>query len=224
MEINSLYLENQSFKKEGKIMAEKLPDKLKGSIDEFYLDMSPEIKDLIHSWLYRIVDAAYQGISELPPEHRDMMLMKMSKACSDQAKMVLDCKPGMSWEAYKKHMGALKPPFGPRKITQVGDIVHWTYVPPKDKKGKPICQCPLAMFGWMKGRPELCGCSANSVRAYIEEYTDKKVDSVETLGSPQVDGTDECRFLVHLRPSRFTTAKPEAKAAKKTSARRRKSK
>jgi len=64
------------------------------------------------------------------------------------------------------------------------------------------------------------------VRAYIEEYTDKKVDAVETLGSPQVDGTDECRFLVHLEPSRFTTAKPEAKAVKKTKARvrRRKSK
>jgi hypothetical protein len=49
---------------------------------------------------------------------------------------------------------------------------------------------------------------------------------VETLGSPQVDGTDECRFLVHLKPSRFTTAKPEAKAAKKATGRtrRRKSK
>ena len=201
-------------------MPEKLPAELKESIDEYYLEMSPEIMELIHSWLYRIVDAAYEGISELPPEHRDAMLMKMSKACSDQAKMVLDCKPGMSWEAYKKHMGALQPPFGPRKITQVGDIVHWTYVPPKDKKGKPICQCPLAMYGMMRGRPELCGCSANSVRAYIEEYTDKKVDSVETLGSPMVDGTDECRFLVHLKPSRFTTAKPEGGAAKKTVAKK----
>jgi len=199
---------------------EELPAELKDSIDERYLEMSPEIMELIHSWLYRIVEAAYEGIGELPPEDRDRMLMKMSKACSDQAKMVLDCKPGMSWEAYKKHMGALAPPFGPRKITQIGDIVHWTYVPPKDKKGKPICQCPLAMFGMMKGRPELCGCSANSVRAYIEEYTNKKVDSVETLGSPQVDGTDECRFLVHLKPSAFNTAKPEAKAAKKAGARK----
>lgn len=201
-------------------MPEELAPEMKESIDEFYLEMSPEIKDLIHSWLYKIMDAAYEGIAELPPEHRDRMLMKMSKACSDQAKMVLDCTPGMSWEAYKKHMAELKPPFGPRKITQIGDIVHWTYVPPKDKKGKPICQCPLAMFGWMKGRPELCGCSANSVRSYIEEFTNKKVDSVETLGSPQVDGTDECRFLVHLKPSRFTTAKPEAKAAPKKAARK----
>ena len=71
------------------------------------------------------------------------MLMKMSKACSDQAKMVLDCKPGMSWEAYKKHMGALAPPFGPRKITQVGDIVHWTYVPPRIKRDAdmPVPAC-----------------------------------------------------------------------------------
>ena len=196
-------------------MSEELAPELKESIDEYYLEMSPEIKDLLHGWLYKIVEAAYEGIGELPSEHRDRMLMKMSKACSDQAKMVLDCKPGMSWEAYKKHMANLQPPFGPRKITQIGDIVHWTYVPPKDKKGKPICQCPLAMFGWMKGRPELCACSANSVRSYIEEYTNKKVDSVETLSSPQVDGSDECCFLVHLKPSPFTTAKPEAKAIKK---------
>jgi len=188
---------------------------LKGSIDEYYLEMSPEIKDLIHSWLYQIVGAAYEGIAELPLEYRDKVLMKISKACSDQAKLVLDCTPGMSWEAYKKHMGELEPPFGPRKITQIGDIVHWTYVPPKDKKGRPICQCPLAMYGMIKGRPELCACSANSVRSYIEEYTDKKVDSVETLGSPQVGGEDECRFLVHLKPSAFTTAQPEPGAVKK---------
>jgi hypothetical protein len=76
------------------------------------------------------------------------------------------------------------------------------------------------MFGWMKGRPELCACSANSVRSYIEEYTNKKVDSVETLGSIQVGGEDECRFLVHLKPSRFVTAKPEAKAGPKKAARK----
>jgi len=35
-----------------------------------------------------------------------------------------------------------------------------------------------------------------------------------------VDGTDECRFLVHLKPSRFTTAKPEGGAAKKTVAKK----
>ena len=199
---------------------EELPAELKDSIDEFYLEQNPEIKELVHEWLYKIVDAAYEGIGELPPEHRDKVLMKISKACSDQAKMVLNCQPGMSWEAYKKHMAGLEPPFGPRKITQIGDIVHWTYVPPKDKKGQGICQCPLAMFGWMKGRPELCACSANSVRSYIEEYTDVKVDSVETLGSMQVGGENECRFLVHLKPSAFNTAKPEAKAAKKASARK----
>ncbi len=190
-------------------MAEELPAEMKDTIDEFYLEMSPEIKDLLHGWLYKIVDAAYAGIAELPQEYRDRVLKKMSKACSDQAKLVLGCQPGMDWEDYKCHMAELKPPFGPRKITQVGDIVHWTYVPPKDKEGKPICQCPLAMFGWMQGRPELCACSANSVRSYIEEYTDMRVDSVETLGSPQVNGEDECRFLVHLKPSAFITAPQE---------------
>ncbi len=44
-------------------MPEELPAELKESIDEYYLEMSPEIKDLIHSWLYRIVEAAYEGIS-----------------------------------------------------------------------------------------------------------------------------------------------------------------
>lgn len=196
-------------------MPEELAPQLKESIDEYYLEMSPEIKDLIHGWLYKIVEAAYEGIAELPPDHRDKVLMRISKACSDQAKLVLNCKPGMDWEAYKKHMAELKPPFGPRKIVQIGDIVHWTYVPPKDKKGRPICQCPLVMFGWMKGRPELCACSANSVRSYIEEFTNKKVDSVETLGSIQVGGEDECRFLVHLKPSAFTTAKPETNTTRK---------
>ncbi|MEE8470180.1 MAG: hypothetical protein V3S51_02500 [Dehalococcoidia bacterium] len=187
-------------------MPEELPADVKESIDESYLGMDAKIMELLHGWLYKIVDAAYAGISELPPEHRDKVLMRMSKACSDQAKMVLNCHPGMDWEEYKKHMGELQPPFGPRKITQIGDIVHWTYVPPKDENGRAICQCPLAMFGWMEGRPELCACSANSVRSYIEEYTDRKVVSVETLGSPQVNGEDECRFLVHLKPSAFTTA------------------
>ncbi|MEE8372232.1 MAG: hypothetical protein V3R87_00660 [Dehalococcoidia bacterium] len=187
-------------------MPEELPPELKPDIDQSYLEMDPKIMELLHGWLYKIVDAAYDGIGELPTEHRDKVLKKMSKACSDQAKMVLQCQPGMSWEDYKKHMAELEPPFGPRKITQIGDVVHWTYVPPKDDKGKAICQCPLAMYGWMKGRPELCACSANSVRSYIEEYTDVKVESVETLGSPQVNGEDECRFLIHLKPSAFVTA------------------
>lgn len=190
-------------------MPEELPPEIEGSIDEFYLEMSPEIKDLLHGWLYKIVDAAYAGIAELPPEHRDRVLMKISKACSEQAKMVLGCHPGMDWEDYKKHMTGLKPPFGPRKITQIGDIVHWTYVPPKDKDGRPICQCPLAMFGWMEGRPELCACSANSTASYIEEYTGREVATVEVLGSPQVGGEDECRFLIHLKPSAFTSPKHE---------------
>ena len=190
-------------------MPEELPPEMKESIDEFYLEMSPEIKDLLHGWLYKIVDAAYAGIAELPPEHRDRVLMKISKACSEQAKMVLGCHPGMDWEDYKKHMTGLKPPFGPRKITQIGDIVHWTYVPPKDKDGRPICQCPLAMFGWMEGRPELCACSANSTASYIEEYTGREVATVEVLGSPQVGGEDECRFLIHLKPSAFTSPKHE---------------
>ena len=190
-------------------MAEELSPEVKGSIDDFYLEMSPEIKELLHGWLYKIVDAAYEGISELPPELRDGILMKMSKACSDQAKMVLDCQPGMDWEDYKKHMVELKPPFGPRKVTQIGDIVHWTYVPPKDKDGRPICQCPLIMYGWIEARPEVCACSSNSVASYIEEYTGREVATVETLGSPMVSGEDECRFLVHLKPSPFTTPKHE---------------
>jgi len=190
-------------------MPQELPPETEGSIDELYLEMSPEIKDLLHGWLYKIVDAAYAGIAELPPEHRDRVLMKISKACSEQAKMVLGCHPGMDWEDYKKHMTGLNPPFGPRKITQIGDIVHWTYVPPKDKDGRPICQCPLAMFGWMEGRPELCACSANSTASYIEEYTGREVATVEVLGSPQVGGEDECRFLIHLKPSAFTSPKHE---------------
>jgi hypothetical protein len=104
-------------------MAEELPAELKDSIDMAYLETSPEIMELIHGWLYKIVDAAYEGIAELPAEHRDRVLMKMSKACSDQAKLVLSCHPGMAWEDYKEHMAGLEPPFGPRKIVQIGDVV-----------------------------------------------------------------------------------------------------
>jgi len=190
-------------------MPEELAPELKESIDEFYLEMSPEIKELIHSWLYKIMDAAYSAIGELPPEYRDPILMRMSRACSDQAKLVLNCEPGMDWEAYKKHMAELQPPFGPRKVVQIGDIVHWTYVPPKDKSGQPICQCPLIMYGMIEKRPEVCACSANSVASYIEEFTGREVATVETLGSPMVNGEDECRFLVHLKPSAFTTPKHE---------------
>ncbi len=191
-------------------MPEELPQEMKESIDEFYLETSPEIKDLIHStWLYKIVEAAYAGICELPSEHRDHVLMRISKACSDLAKLVLPSGPGMDWEEYKKQMGELQPPFGPRKITQVGDIVFWTYVPPKDKDGRPICQCPLVRYGMMEGRPELCACSANSVASYIEESTGVEVETVEMLGSPLISGEDKCRYLVHLKPSAFATPKHE---------------
>ena len=190
-------------------MADELPAELKDSIDTHYLEHSADLKELIHGWLYKIMDAAYKGISELPPEQRDRILMMMSKACSDQAKLVLGCEPGMEWEAYKKHMAELAPPFGPREITQIGDIVHWTYVPPKDDKGKPICQCPLIMFDMIEPRGEVCACSANSVASYIEEYTGREVETVETLGSPMVNGEEKCRFLVHLKPSPFTTPKHE---------------
>jgi hypothetical protein len=47
------------------------------------------------------------------------------------------------------------------------------------------------------------------VASYIEEYTDMKVATVETLGSPLVSGEDECRFLVHLKPSPFTSLEHE---------------
>jgi hypothetical protein len=190
-------------------MAEIVPSEMQEQINKHYLDMSPEMKELIHGWLYKIVGAAYEGISELPREHRDHVLMKMSKACSEQAKAVLGCQPGMEWEEYKRHMAGLEPPFGPRKVQQIGNVVHWTYVPPQDSEGKAICQCPLAMFGWIEPRPELCACSANSVASYIEEYTDVEVATVETLGSPCVNGENECRFLVHLKPSPFTTPKHE---------------
>ena len=191
-------------------MPDELPSEVKDSIDDAYMDLSPEIKDLIHTtWLYRIVDAAYGGICELPPEHRDHVLMRISKACSDLAKLVLPLGPNMDWEEYKKRMGELEPPFGPRKVTQIGNLVHWTYFPPKDKDGRALCQCPLVRYGMMEGKPELCACSANSVASYIEEATGVEVETVEVLGSPLVGGEDECRYLVHLKPSPFSTPKHE---------------
>jgi len=184
-------------------MPDALPTELQDSIDQSYLETDPKIMELIHGWLYEIVAAAYEGISELPPEYRDAVLMKISRACSEQAKLVVGCNK--EWEDYKKYMAELEPPFGPRKITQIGDIVHWTYVPPKDEHGKAICQCPLVRYGMMEGRPELCACSANSVASYINDSTGVEVETVEVLGSPLVNGENECRYLVHLKPSAFTT-------------------
>ena len=191
-------------------MPEELPSELKESAAELYLEAGPEISEYIYKyWLPRIVAAAYEGISEAPPEHRDKILMKMSKACSAQADLVLGCQPGMDWEQYKKHLAELQPPLGPRKVTQIGDVVFWTYVPPKGEDGRAICQCPLIRLGMMEGRPEVCACSANSVSHYIEGYTGRQVATVETLGSPMVNGEDECRFLIHLKPVAFSTPKHE---------------
>lgn len=183
----------------------------------------PEIKEVMYKeWLPRIFAGIMEGVRELPPEHRDRVLMKMSRACAEWTIPVYGLTPCMGWEEYRKHMIGLEPPLGPRKITEIDGIVHHTFILPRNCDGKTICLCPIAALDIIPGSrkvqgdrnpiPELCACSANSLRSfyrYVEGGTKKRVDKVEVLGTCQVNDGADCRFLIYLQPSAFTTPRDE---------------
>ena len=61
-------------------------------------EFTPEIKELIYKeWVPRILAGVLQGVRELPPEHRDYVMMKMSKTCADMAVWALGIRPDMTY-------------------------------------------------------------------------------------------------------------------------------
>ena len=168
-------------------------------------DMPPDIKEMIYKeWLPRIVAALLKGVKELPPEHRNNVLKEMSSACGPMAVMVCGIDPKMSRSEYIKHMTNLPPPLGPRSIKWIKDIVSVDYKPPKDKKGCPVCQCPMVMLGMIEPFPELCICSANVGASFIEAYTLKPAAKAELIGSIH-SGLPSCQYRVYLKPSIAST-------------------
>ncbi len=164
-------------------------------------DMPSDIKEMIYKeWLPRIVAALLKGVKELPPEHRNNVLKEMSLACGPMAVMVCGIDPEMSRSEYIKHMTNLPPPLGPRSIKWVKDIVQVDYKPPKDKKGHPVCQCPMVMLGMIEPFPELCICSANVGASFIEAYTREPAAKAELIGSIH-SGLPSCQYRVYLKPA-----------------------
>jgi len=163
-------------------------------------DMPSDIKEMIYKeWLPRIAAALIKGVKALPPQHRNNVLKEMSKACGPMAVMVCGIDPGMSRSEYIKHMTNLPPPLGPRSIKWVKDLLEVEYKPPKDKRGRPVCQCPMVMLGMIEPFPELCICSANVGASFIEAYTQKPAARAELIGSIH-SGLPSCQYRVYLKP------------------------
>ena len=110
----------------------------------------------------------------------------------------------MSRSEYIKHMTNLPPPLGPRSIKWVKDLLEVDYKPPKDKRGRPVCQCPMVMLGMIEPFPELCICSAHVGASFIEAYTQKPAARAELIGSIH-SGLPSCRYRVYLKPSTAPT-------------------
>jgi len=188
----------------------KTPDMPKETDEVSYKtaeDMPPEIKDLIYKeWLPRVVAALLKAVRELPPEYRNNVLKEMSNACGPMAVAVCGIEPGMSRREYIKHMTNLKAPLGPRSIKWIKDLVQVDYQPPKDKQGKPVCQCPMVLLGMIEPFPELCICSANVGASFIEAYTQEPAAKAELIGSIH-SGLPSCQYRVHLKPSINSTTR-----------------
>jgi hypothetical protein len=188
-----------------KVATPEMPQETGGFSYSTAEDMPPDIKEMIYKeWLPRIVAALLKGVKELPPEHRNNVLKEMSKACGPMAVGVCGIDPEMSRSEYIKHMTNLPPPLGPRSIKWIKDIVQVDYKPPKDKRGRPVCQCPMVMLGMIEPFPELCICSANVGASFIEAYTLKPAAKAELIGSIH-SGLPSCQYRVYLKPSIAST-------------------
>jgi hypothetical protein len=163
-------------------------------------DMPVEIKDLVYKeWLPRVVAGLLKGVRALPPKHRNNVLREMSNACAPMAVQVCGIKPEMTRGEYIKHMTNLPAPLGPRSIKWIKDLVEVSYIPPKDKRGRPVCQCPMVMLGMIEPFPELCICGAHTGAAFVEAYTQKPRTKVESIGSIH-SGLPCCQYKVWLKP------------------------
>ncbi len=163
-------------------------------------DMPAEIRDLVYKeWLPRIVAGLLKGVRALPAKHRNNVLREMSNACAPMAVEVCGIKPGCSRSEYIQHMTTLPPPLGPRAIKWTKNLVQVDYKPPKDKRGRPVCQCPMVMLGMIEPFPELCICGAHTGAAFIEAYIQKPRTKIKSIGSIHT-GLPSCQYKVWLEP------------------------
>ena len=164
-----------------------------------------EIKELIYStWLPRITAGLLQGVRELPPEHREHVMMRMAASCAAMAVWALGVRPDMTFDELVAHLTDLEPPLGPRTIQRVGKIVHSTYHCSKDDDGKPICECPVVKLGMVEPFPELCSCGANMAAHYLEAIG-IPTEKTDLMGSVLTTGEPFCQYVIHLKEPQFTT-------------------
>ena len=169
-----------------------------------------EIKGLIYSeWLPRVMAGLLEGVSELPPEHREHAMMKMSKACAALAVWALGIRPDMSFEEMKEHLTNLEPPLGPRTIEKVGDVVHSTYHCSTGDDGQPVCECPVVKLGMVEPFPELCSCGANMAASYLEAIGMGPTVKSELMDSVLTTGAPFCRYVIYLKSPQFITPEHE---------------
>jgi len=184
---------------------------------------TPDVTSIMYKeWLPRIFAGVMEQVRDLPTEHKSKVLKGMGCACGEWAIPIIGIKPGQSLEEYLNCMALKVPPLGPRKFIRVGDdgnIIDYKFILPRDKDGKAVCLCPLVsdnMFNLVRKKqgdpnplPEICACSANTVKCWIKQGTGIEVDHVEVLSSVQVNDGSDCHFLVRLKPSAFSTPKDE---------------
>jgi len=79
-----------------------------------------------------------------------------------------------------------------------GDIIYWYYTPRKIGKGMR-CVCPLLSMlpEGVNASPTYCQCSRAFVQAYWEGILGRPL-KVE-LGKTAISGSDECKFVIHLK-------------------------
>ena len=169
-------------------------------------EWSEEIKGLIYAtWVPAMLAAVLQAVRELPPEHRDFVMMRMAKACGPLAVWALGIRPEMTYDELVKHLTELEPPLGPRTIQRVGDVVHSSYHCSKDEQGNSICECPIIKLGIMEPFPELCSCGANMAAQYLEAIGMGPVAKTELTDSALTTGSPFCRYVIYLKEAQFIT-------------------
>jgi hypothetical protein len=179
-------------------------------VEKMAHEYSEEIKGLIYTeWLPRVMAGLLKGVTELPPEHREHVMMRMSRACGAMAVWALGIRPDMTFDELVKHLSELEPPMGPRTIEKVGDVVHSSYHCSVDENGKPICECPVVKLGMVEPFPELCSCGANMAAQYLETIGMGPIAKSELMGSASTTGEPFCKYVIYLKPSVFTTPASE---------------
>jgi hypothetical protein len=98
---------------------------------------------------------------------------------------------------------------GERKLERKGDVILYEYfqgVGSHTAKGQ--CGCPMIRNKHLPPIPLWCKCGTNFEKAMFEAVVKHPVQ-VELLDSPLTTGSDNCRWLIHLKPPAITTGGSE---------------